>query len=344
MNSFPFSCAKPLICFSLLLFLSVNALGQQVKQLSEPTDAAGYISLFNRGVEFYKSGNLELAIEAFQLTVKYNPNDFDAYFYLAQAYHQANQKEEEIASYQKAIVEYRRAIKLIPQNASLQSKLCSALMKVGRYWEANEPCKQAIRLEPKDPAHYLKFGLFHEGLDNYEGAAKAYELAINLKPAFVAARRQLARAYYKLGRFQEAVATLKTAVQLEPANEAFQNTLAEISADIRRLWESNNLSQDGRLLYNLAGAFRLLDQHREAVTLYKRALLKEPNNVQIHCDLGLTYYILGRYRDAVKEYERAVALDPGAIEARNKLNWINQYLGRKHAPIELSRKSHREPK
>jgi tetratricopeptide (TPR) repeat protein len=333
---------KPLLCFFLLLSLSINALGQQGSKLSEPTDAAGYVTLFNRAVEFYKTGNPERAIEAFWLTLKYNPNDFEAYFYLAQAYRQVNRKDEEIASYQKAIIEYRRAIKLNPQNALLQSGLCSALLEVGRYWESNEPCRQAIRLEPKDPAHYLKFGMFHEGLSNYEGAAQAYQLAIALQPNFVEARRRLALAYYRLGSFSEAVAALKVTAQLEPTNERVQRDIAEISVYLRQLSESDIINtNDGRSLHNLAGALRLLDYNLEAVVLYKRALQRQPNNAQLHCDLGLTYYILGQYREAIKEYARAVAIEPGSLEARNKLNWINQYLGRKHTPTELSRKSHR---
>jgi tetratricopeptide (TPR) repeat protein len=166
-------------------------------------------------------------------------------------------------------------------------------------------------------------------------------LAIDLRPGFVEARRRLGSVYYKLGHYKEAVAALKVAELLEPSNAAVQSALAEVSADLTRMWESDNFSKNGQSLHSLADAFRLLDHHRVAVILYKLVLLREANNVQVHCDLGLTYYILGRYSEAIKEYESAITIDPGSIEARDKVNWINQFLGRKRSPIELSRRTHK---
>jgi tetratricopeptide (TPR) repeat protein len=329
------------LCVIWLVLIPATVSGQRPIQPTEPQDAMAYVSLFNSAVESYRIGKPEQAIQAFQLTLKYNPNDFDAYSYLAEAYRQTHQRDEEIASYQNAIVAYRRAIALTPANVALQSKLCSALLEVGRYWEANDPCRQAIKLEPRNPSHYMKFGMYHEGLKNYENAARAYLLAVDLKPDFVEARHRLGFVYYKLGHYKEAVAALKLAELLEPSNAAVQSTLATVAAGLRRMWESDNSSKNGQSLQSLADAFRLLDHHREAVTLYKRALLRGANNVQLHCDLGLTYYILGRYPEAIKEYESAVAIDAGTIEARDKLNWINHFLGRKRSPIELSRKSHK---
>ena len=67
------------------------------------------------------------------------------------------------------------------------------------------------------------------------------------------------------------------------------------------------------MCYHGSGMFQ------EAINQYNVALNIEPDDAEIHCNLGNAYFALGKTDRAANEYRRAIAIDPGFVKTRENL-------------------------
>lgn len=100
--------------------------------------------------------------------------------------------------------------------AAAYSEEGSLRYETGRYEEAVEAYKDAIRLAPKDPAVYNKLGAAYSALKRNKEAVEAFKRAVSLDPALVEARLNLGNAYNDWHRYKEAVKAFKEALRLKP--------------------------------------------------------------------------------------------------------------------------------
>jgi tetratricopeptide (TPR) repeat protein len=75
-------------------------------------------------------------------------------------------------------------------------------------------------------------------------------------------------------------------------------------------WRTNVEETPGD--YNVKkGNYRLEDgQYERAVEEFNTALNKNPDHIQAHLGLAVTYMQLGRYEEAIKYFNRAIEIDP----------------------------------
>jgi tetratricopeptide (TPR) repeat protein len=73
--------------------------------------------------------------------------------------------------------------------------------------------------------------------------------------------------------------------------------------------------------YNFANGLSRMNQTRQAIPVYQRALQLNPRNARAWNNLGTTYYELGMFSEAMQSYQRAVAL--GDPIARKNLTMLN---------------------
>lgn len=98
-------------------------------------------ALMPAGNVYYKSENLEEAIQSYKEAIWTNPNNFDAHFGLGGCYSRLGYEEE-------AMKATKEAIRIRPDYAFAHIALGLNYCKLGRYEEAIETYKQAMRLEP----------------------------------------------------------------------------------------------------------------------------------------------------------------------------------------------------
>jgi tetratricopeptide (TPR) repeat protein len=98
---------------------------------------------------------------------------------------------------QKAMEYYLKSISFYNRGIA-----CDGL---GRYQEAIEAYRQAIRIKPDYAEAYCGLGLAHYKLSRYQDAIESYKQAIRIKPNYVEAHCNLGLAYDKLGRYQNAI-------------------------------------------------------------------------------------------------------------------------------------------
>ena len=105
--------------------------------------------------------------------------------------------------FERAAVQYRRALALQPEFLSARNRLGITLNKLGRNDEATQHFQRALVKHAATAYVHnnLGFSLYLEG--KYEQAETALALALELKPDFARAHMNLALVLARLGRFEE---------------------------------------------------------------------------------------------------------------------------------------------
>jgi tetratricopeptide (TPR) repeat protein len=99
-------------------------------------------------------------------------------------------------------------------------KLGLAYADAGRYAEAVDALKEAVRLKADFIIAHNDLGYVFSYLGRHEDAVESYQRAIQHKPDYVKAHNNLGMAYGQLGRYDEAIASFKRAITLQPAYAA----------------------------------------------------------------------------------------------------------------------------
>jgi Flp pilus assembly protein TadD len=123
---------------------------------------------------------------------------------------------DSIGRYQDAIESYKQAIRFKPDYADAHYNLGVAYGALSRWQDAVEPYKQAIRIKPDYAKAHYNLGVSYEGLGRYQDAIEAYKQAIRIKPDYADAYLNLGVTYYKLGRYQDAVEPYNQAIRIKP--------------------------------------------------------------------------------------------------------------------------------
>ena len=75
---------------------------------------------------------------------------------------------------------------------------------------------KSVKKDVKDAEHYFNLGISNGKSGKYQEAVDAYKQAIRIKPDFTAAYYNLGHAYRKLGKNQEALGAFKQAIRIRP--------------------------------------------------------------------------------------------------------------------------------
>lgn len=118
------------------------------KSIALGENVHGYKGLGN--VHYYTGHNAE-AKQAYQSAVRLAPTDFEAWIGLANALHWSGASEREWRdAYEKALDSARDAITINPSDPAAHAATAIALVRLGRPDEANAATKVALNLDPTD--------------------------------------------------------------------------------------------------------------------------------------------------------------------------------------------------
>ena len=227
-----------------------------------------------------------------------------------------------------AAAHFRRAAALAPDGTGALVALAELRFAEGRADEAAEHLRRARELRPDDPAtaHAAAEALRQGGLR--EEAIAVYGEALRIDPAFAPAYVGLGAALVDGERYDEALESLWRAVALDmdAATAATAHYLAG-----RALWERDRRAEaavefEGALEHepNHAEALDYLANWRfgqgdyeGALDLYRTKAALEPDDANVHANLGVTLYYLGHQEEALSSMARVLELDPNHDTARS---------------------------
>jgi tetratricopeptide (TPR) repeat protein len=190
---------------------------------------------------------------------------------------------DKLGRYQNAIEAYKQAIRIKPDFAQANSNLGVTYGKLGRYQDEIESCKQAIRIKPDFAEAHNNLGFAYGSLNRYQDEIESCKQAIRIKPDYAEAYYNLGFAYANLGRYQDAVGAYKQAIRIKPDYAEAYCGLGFVYANLGR-------SQEG-------------------IESCKQAIRIKPDFVLAHYNLGVTYLVTGNKGLALEEYKILKTMD-----------------------------------
>lgn len=191
-------------------------------------------NVLGQGIDYFQSGDYDLAISAFKRAAALSPfsdNAANAYDYIGQAYVKLEDTDNAIKTYQEAIQiyptndtfpkalgdiylkegmtdealkEYEAAVKLNGDDAEIRYSLGQSYLTAGELDNAREQFNVVVRISPNDAAGYYGLGQVAHLEGNQEDAISQLTKAISVNKDFELAYVELGYVYADKGDFQKA--------------------------------------------------------------------------------------------------------------------------------------------
>ena len=267
-------------------------------------------------------------IEQLDAEIKADTANADLYGQRAEAY-------LEQRNYNMAMRDMLTAIQLGPGKTSYLLTLSDIYLSMGLLENCVESLNKVLELEPENTESILKLAEIHLILKQYKEALETTDKAIKIDklnplPYFI-------KAY----TFAEAGDTLNAIKNyLEVIDKDQGNYDAYIQLGLIYSKSGNPIAMDYlnnalkinpesvEALYATAMFYQALGDSDNAITMYNRLLLIEPDNLYANYNLGYVNLVLIRdYQAAMGFFEKAIELQPNYFQAIYNLGYCNELLG-----------------
>ena len=193
----------------------------------------------------------------------------------------------------KAIENYKKAIKLNPNYAQAYNNLGTVLNKLYKTNEAIDSYKKALSLKVDFAEAYNNLGNAIRDLNRPKDALWYFEKAIKIKSNYVEAYNNLGATYEELGNIKEALINFQKAVKIEPNYVEAHNSLGMVLSDLGRFDES--------------------------LSSYKKAIKLNPNYEKSYNNLGNLLNNLIKFDEATAAYRQAIKVKNDYAKAYSNL-------------------------
>jgi len=187
-------------------------------------------NLLTAGLAHHRSGNLQLARDAYNVVLTIDPRQVDALHLLGVSY--LNERPSEAESL------IRRAISSDKHNPLYYSNLGVALRNQQRFEEALAMYDKALRRKPDYFEGHVNRGLTLLALRRPLDAVAAFGAALALKSDFPAALKCRGDTFHELRRWAEAVADYDRLLAITPGDAGALNNRGLALLELKRLDEA----------------------------------------------------------------------------------------------------------
>ena len=276
--------------------------------------------LLNQAIEYFQAGNLNGAELILKSVIQVDTKCLPALHILGLI--KASQ-----GLHKEAALLLKKAVRLSPEDASLQYNLAKALSESGENLESIPYHKKAIELGSSNQEAFLNYGkslsklgrlhdalaiydkallinAFHEGvllnkgaslkeLGRYEDALHCANLALSSNPALVEALQNKGIALKGLKRYEDALRVYDKALEINPAYAEAWSNKGNVLGDLKR--------------------------YEEALRAYDKALEINPAYAEAWYNRGISFNGLHCFAEALHSYDKALEINPAYAEA-----WYNR--------------------
>ncbi len=202
-----------------------------------------------------------------------------------------------------------------------------SLMSAHQYQDALLEFRSALAIDPDDAASNVRAGGAAEQLGNYADAVRFYRAAIDAGQGDIAARGRLGRLLVLAGAPDQALELVETTLQTSPDDALLlsvrasarlqKGDLAAARADAERAIRADPACEDGAVI--LAGILRREGRLAEAATVVENAIQAAPRSVDLRLVLAQLQLDLNRPHAAAGHIRAVVRAEPGQLEHTYRL-------------------------
>ncbi|HKP68780.1 MAG TPA: tetratricopeptide repeat protein [Pyrinomonadaceae bacterium] len=234
----------------------------------------------------------------------------------------------------KAIVDYREALKAVPAHANAKAGLSEALTAKG-IESAGDTANtaavpfltEAITLDPANDVAYAKLGEVYDANNDPAKALTNYEKALQLNAELASLYVPVGMNYVNAGEIVKAETAAQNAEKRGVSDASLHNLKGMIfykqnkNTDALAAFEKA-LSLEGRnatAKYYRAALLDRMNQPEQSIAAYRETVALEPAYSPAWYDMGVAYYNKGDYKNAAMAYGEAVKVDPSYHQAHYNL-------------------------
>ncbi len=227
------------------------------------------------------------------------------------------------------------AVTIAPRNPGHQFNLGEALSANGRFQDAIEAYRRALKLDTRNARAHAGIAFALQALGDSVGALAAFSRAADLDRRSPDIQTNLGAALQQAGRTDEAIAVLRRAVSLARGSADAQFNLGTALAakgdldGARQAYEAalHATPTHVRALNNLGRVFEELADRVSALHQYTRATEIAPDFAEAWYNRANMLKELGQYREAIAGFDRALHLKPDYPDALKNRGLVCLTLG-----------------
>lgn len=272
------------------------------------------------------------------------PDKAAAYYHFTLAHYYAEslaQNGNRSDTLNKAIENYKLAIKADPTATFLSEELSDLYIQSGRLREAVSDAEEALKVNPRDLGARrilarLYTRLVSDGNQNkinedmLKKAIEQYQKITDAEPADMDSLLVLGRLYKVSGNSVDSEKTYKKALAIDGNNEDALTGLAVVYADLGdtkqaadMLRKATDRNPNPRNLYQLANAYEQMRDYSMATQAMRRAIdLNPPNVAEFKRQLGRLQLQADQPDEALKTFQGIAAEEPNDPESWLRISQI----------------------
>jgi adenylate cyclase len=151
--------------------------------------------------------------------------------------------------------------------------------------KAMELAQKSLAMDDSLPGSHNLLSCIYGQRREYDKGIAEGERAVALDPNGAFSNDRYAGSLYSAGRYKEAIPMFQKAIRLNPIGSS-------------------------GAFFNLGNCYRRTGRFEEAVSAYKQAILRSPDNIYPHLGLASTYILIGREREARVEAAEVLRINP----------------------------------
>ena len=258
---------------------------------------------WERGKLYYFANDYAQALEDFTKAKELGMEDSRLYWYKGFCYRRLGETE-------LAIREYSRSLELKETSEVYRNRgLCFTTVKL--YDKAVLDFTRAIKLPPGDKRLYRERGSAYQALEEYKKAQADYEKALELEPADAELYTTLGDVQERLGEVQEALQSYQKAIQIDPnCARAYNNRgvlyahQGEYQKALIQQRRAVKLAPNSAIYHaNVGDDFNHLERYSEAVTSCNKAIKLDPGYAKAYSIRADAYEGLEQTEKAERDRE-----------------------------------------
>ena len=219
--------------------------------------------------------------------------------------------------YASALVEWRKAVEIDPEDGKVRYHLAFALDQQGQLDEAIAQYQKAIEIDPNNGAAYSGLALDLTRTHKLEDGIELYKKSLEIDPKNAVAEGNLAAALIEVGRTDEALSHINKALELDPDFADAHNLLGlvlaragRLESGVAHLEKAVTLSPDSlEFRFNLGRVLAAQHSFAQAIPQFEKAVELSGGHELHSLDmLAAMYSEVGRFSDAARVARRALDL------------------------------------